>query len=90
MDHWHYDKGEIADWTDIATPVPWEITAAMEKAVIDGKVSFSRSGAVSKSVNWLSLIIPNDAAIIKNYLQEFKETNYIPEAIKENNQCRIL
>ena len=86
VDYWHYDEGEIADWADIATPVPWEITAAMEKAVIDGKVSFSRSGATSKSVNWLSLIIPNDAATIKNYLQEFKETNHIPEAIKENNQ----
>jgi len=86
VDYWHYDEGEIADWAAIATPVPWEITAAMEKAVIDGKVSFSRSGAVSKSVNWLSLIIPNDAVIIKNYLQEFKETNYIPEAIKGNNQ----
>lgn len=86
VDYWHYDEGEIADWADIATLVPWEITAAMEKAVIDGKVSFSRSGAVSKSVNWLSLIIPNDAAIIKNYLQEFKETDYIPEAIKKNNQ----
>ena len=66
--------------------VPWEITAAMEKAVMDGKVSFSRSGATSKNVNWLSLIIPNDANIIKNYLQEFKETNHIPQTLKENNQ----
>ena len=58
----------------------------MEKAVIDGKVSFSRSGATSKNVNWLSLIIPNDANLIKDYLQEFKDTNYIPDSLKENNQ----
>ena len=79
VDYWHFDEGEIADWADIPTPMPWEITAAMEKAVIDGKVSFSRSGAVSKNVNWLSLIIPNDAKIIKEYLQEFKNTNHIPK-----------
>lgn len=86
VDYWHFDEGEIADWADIPTPVPWEITAAMEKAVTDGKVSFSRSGAVSKNVNWLSLIIPNDANLIKDYLQGFKDTNYIPDSLKENNQ----
>lgn len=86
VDYWHFDEGEIADWAVIWNVVPWEITAAMEKAVIDGKVSFSRSGATSKNVNWLSLIIPNDANIIKNYLQEFKETKHIPQPLKENNQ----
>jgi peptide/nickel transport system substrate-binding protein len=86
VDYWHFDEGEIADWAVIWNVVPWEITAAMEKAVIDGKVSFSRSGATSKNVNWLSLIIPNDANIIKNYLQEFKETKHTPQPLKENNQ----
>ncbi|MDH3765861.1 MAG: ABC transporter substrate-binding protein [Nitrosopumilus sp.] len=86
VNYWHFDEGEIADWAVIWNVVPWEITAAMEKAVMDGKVSFSRSGATSKNVNWLSLIIPNDANIIKNYLQEFKETNHIPQTLKENNQ----
>jgi peptide/nickel transport system substrate-binding protein len=56
----------------------------MEKAVMDGKVSFSRSGATNKNVNWLSLIIPNDAEIIKEYLQEYKDTKFIPNALKEN------
>ena len=85
VDYWHFDEGEIADWADIATPVPWEITTAMEKAVMDGKVSFSRSGAVSKNVNWLSLIIPNDARVIKEYLYEFKNINYIPKSLKGND-----
>ncbi|MFB5616670.1 MAG: ABC transporter substrate-binding protein, partial [Nitrosopumilus sp.] len=77
VDYWHFDEGEIAEWAVLWSSVPWEITAAMENAVTDGKVSFSRSGSTSKNVNWLSLIIPNDANIIKNYLQEFKETNHI-------------
>ena len=88
VDYWHFDEGEIASWAAIATPVPWEITAAMEKAVLDGKVSFSRSGAVSKNVNWLSLIISNDATIIKEYLQEFRDTSYIPKALKGNNDIQ--
>ncbi len=86
VDYWHFDEGEIADWAVIWNTMPWEISAAMEKAVIDGKVSFSRSGATSKNVNWLSLIIPNDANLIKDYLQEFKDTNYIPESLKEDTQ----
>jgi len=56
----------------------------MEKAVIDGKVSFSRSGATSKNVNWLSLIVPNDAQIIKEYLKEFRENKFIPNSLKQS------
>ncbi|MEK0360473.1 MAG: ABC transporter substrate-binding protein [Nitrosopumilus sp.] len=86
VDYWHFDEGEIADWAVLWSSMPWEISAAMEKAVMDGKVSFSRSGATSKNVNWLSLIVPTDANLIKEYLQEFKDSNYIPVALKENYQ----
>jgi peptide/nickel transport system substrate-binding protein len=84
VDYWHFDEGEIADWGDTWSVMPWEISVAMEKAVTDGKVSFSRSGATSKNINWLSLIVPNDAILIKSYLQEFKEENYIPIAFKKD------
>jgi len=86
VDYWHFDEGEIAEWAALWNTVPWEITAAMEKAVTDGKVSFSRSGATSKNVNWLSLIVPNDANIIKEYLEKFKEEGHIPQSLVENNQ----
>lgn len=81
VDYWHFDEAEIADWASLWTSVPWELMSAMEQAVIDGKVSFSRSGAVSKNVNWLSLIVPNDAEIIRQYLIQFKDTNYVPYAL---------
>ena len=84
VNYWHFDENEIAEWAALWSPVPWEITTAMEKAVMDGKVSFSRSGATNKNVNWLSLIIPNDAEIIKEYLQEYKDTKFIPNSLKEN------
>lgn len=88
VDYWHFDKSEIADWASMWSVMPWELVSAMEQSVIDGKVSFSRSGATSKNVNWLSLIVPNDAKIIKEYLIEFKNSNYIPPALKsfESNQ----
>jgi len=86
VDYWHFDEGEIAEWASLWSTVPWEITAAMEKAVTDGKASFSRSGATSKNVNWLSLIIPNDANTIKEYLKKFKETNHIPQSLMENDK----
>ncbi len=66
--------------------MPWEITASMEKAVTDGKVSFSRSGATNKNINWLSLIVPKDAEIIKENLQEYKDTKFIPNSLNENQK----
>jgi peptide/nickel transport system substrate-binding protein len=55
----------------------------MEQAVIDGKVSYSRSGATSKNVNWISLITPKDAKLIQEYLKEFKDTERVPDALQE-------
>ncbi len=84
-DYWHFDEAEIASWSTPWSSMPWEIMAASEQAVLDGKVSFSRSGSISKSVNWLSLIVPNDSKIIQQYLIEFKESGYIPPSL-ENSQ----
>jgi len=78
VDYWHFDDGEIAEWASLWNTMPWEIFSAIEQAVIDGKVSISRSGASSKNINWVSLIIPNDALIIQSYLDEFKQEKYIP------------
>ena len=86
VDYWHFDENEIAEWAALWSPVPWEITTAMEKAVIDGKVSFSRSGATNKNVNWLSLIVPKDAEIIKENLQEYKDSKFIPNSLNENKK----
>ncbi|MFZ8922976.1 MAG: ABC transporter substrate-binding protein [Nitrosopumilaceae archaeon] len=83
VDFWHFDEGEIADWASLWNTMPWEIFTAIEHAVIDGKVSISRSGAASKNVSWVSLIIPNDAKVIQGYLDEFKTSQYIPPALKQ-------
>lgn len=86
VNYWNFDEGEIADWTSIWSVTPWEISAAMEQAVLDGKAAFSRSGAVEKNVNWLSLIIPNDAKLIEEYLREFRESKFIPDYLTYEQQ----
>ena len=83
VDFWHFDEGEIADWASLWSTMPWEIFSAIEQAVIDGKVSISRSGATSKNINWVSLIIPNDAIVIQSYLDEFKKERYVPSSLKD-------
>ena len=88
VDYWHFDENEIAEWAAVWSPIPWEITASMEKAVVDGKVSFSRSGATAKSVNWLSLIVPKDAEIIKENLQEYKNKEFIPNSLKQSENMQ--
>ena len=85
VNYWHFDKGEIANWATLWSSVPLEIRVAMEKAVIDGKTSFSRSGATSKNVSWLSLLTPNDANMLKEYLQKFREENKVPIGLRGFN-----
>ncbi|MBI2128551.1 MAG: ABC transporter substrate-binding protein, partial [Nitrosarchaeum sp.] len=82
VNYWHFDEGEIADWAALWSSIPWEISAAMEQSVIDGKASFSRSGATNKNVSWISLIIPNDAQMIQSYLNDFSEKRYIPKSLE--------
>jgi peptide/nickel transport system substrate-binding protein len=83
VDYWHFDEGEIADWASLWNTMPWEIYSAIEQAVIDGKVSLSRSGVGSKNISWVSLIIPNDALVIQSYLDEFKKEAFVPAPLKQ-------
>ena len=69
VDYWHFDDSEIASWGSVWPSVPWEIHAAMEEIVSDGKASFSKSGATSRNTGWLSMIIQKDAYLIQEYLQ---------------------
>jgi peptide/nickel transport system substrate-binding protein len=84
-DFWHFDSGEIASWGSVWSSMPWEIMASMEKIVIDGKSSFSRTESITKNINWLSLIIPNDANQVKMQLNSFEENKHIPDALKQFN-----
>ena len=82
---WHFDNGEIADSAQVWPGIPWEIQYSMEKAVMDGKLAFSRSDSVNKNINWLSLIIPDDANVLGSYLTEFDKEKKIPTALQSSN-----
>ncbi|HKU32222.1 MAG TPA: ABC transporter substrate-binding protein [Candidatus Nitrosotalea sp.] len=82
QDYWHFDKNEIADSAQVWPSTPWEIMYAMEKSVTDGKLAFSRSDAVSKNVDWLSLLVPKDAQMMRSNLEEFEAENQVPVALE--------
>jgi len=81
QNYWHFDVNEIADSAQVWPAMPWEVVYSMEKAVTDGKLAFSRSDAMSKDVGWMSLIIPNDANVIKINLEDFEKGRSIPPAL---------
>ena len=81
VDYWHFDDGEIARWAERDAAMPWELYYAMEQAVLDGKTAFSRSAATAKEVSWLSVLLPEDTAILREYLAEFAESGQVPAAL---------
>lgn len=81
VDYWHFDEGEIASWASLGASMPWEIYSAMESAVLDGKTAFSRTVATSHEISWLSVIVPNDADILRSYLAEFAQDGRSPAAL---------
>ena len=92
QDYWHFDKNEIADSAQVWPSMPWELMYAMEKSVTDGKLAFSRSDAVSKNVDWLSLIVPKDAQMMRSNLLGFEEGDKVPPAlagIANSSYCNL-
>ena len=81
--YWHFDESQIASWVSTWSTTPWEIMAAMEKSVTDGKVAFSRSEAGNKNIDWLSLIVPKDASMIKDILGDYKKPIHIPTPLNK-------
>ncbi len=81
VDYWHFDEGQIAQWAAPSVSMPWEMIAAMEGVVTDGKASFSRSGAASKGIGWLSVIVPNDSAMIRDELESMRGAGHVPAAL---------
>jgi peptide/nickel transport system substrate-binding protein len=82
LDQWHYDNKEIAASAGVWAQEPWEITAATERLVLSNALSFSKSQSTTKNAEWLSLIIPTHANLIKNELLKMKNENFIPTPLK--------
>lgn len=83
VDYWHYDETEIADFGVFWVNEPWEVTAAAERAVIDGKFAFSRSDSTEKVISWYDPLVKDHADIISDELQDMKNENYVPIALRD-------
>lgn len=82
VDQWNFDEKEIANSAIIWSTQPWEISAAIERLVVSNVVTYSKSESLSKNTDWISLIIPEHANLIKNELEKMKQENYIPPSLK--------
>jgi len=81
-DIWHFDEKEIAGSATIWTTEPWEITAAQERVVTSGLLSFSRTGASEKGVDWISLVNPKHVQMIKTELEKMKNERFVPPPLR--------
>ena len=81
VDYWHFDDDQIAMRAEMGASMPWEVHYAMEQAVLDGKTAFSRPAATAKEVSWLSVLLPEDTAILREYLAGFAEGGQVPTAL---------
>jgi peptide/nickel transport system substrate-binding protein len=81
-DIWHYDKNEIAGSSASIPTEPWEITAASERIVMDGKLAYSRSEAQAKGIGWYDPVVKEHVDMIKAELQKMKSEQFVPPPLK--------
>ena len=83
IDIWHYDEKEIAGSGTFFATEPWEILAASERVVMDGRLAYSRSEAQAKGVEWYDPIVREHADMIKAELQTMKNEQFVPPALRD-------
>ena len=82
IDMWHYDKTQLPQYGTMWASEPWEITAATERLVSNGKLSYSRSDANIKQNEQLSVVLPSHSELIKQELEKMKIEKFVPKALK--------
>lgn len=69
-------EDEIVKLASLWSTIPWELFAAMEAAVLDGKTAFYSDEAHGTS--WLSMLDRSDSELLRGYLEEFISEGYVP------------
>ena len=70
------DEDEIAKLASLWSSIPWELFAAMEAAVLDGKTAFYTDEAHGTS--WLSMLDRTDSELLRGYLEQFISEGHVP------------
>lgn len=82
IDMWHYDKNQLPQYGTMWASEPWEITAATERLVSNGKLSYSRSDANIRQNEQLSMVLPSHSELIRQELEKMKLEKFIPNSLK--------
>lgn len=82
IDIWHYDEKEIAGSGAFFATEPWEVLAASERIVTDGRLAYSRSEAQAKGIEWYDPIVREHAEMVKAELQKMKNEQFVPPALR--------
>jgi peptide/nickel transport system substrate-binding protein len=82
IDIWHYDEKEIAGSGAFFATEPWEVLAASERIVTDGRLAYSRSEAQAKGIEWYDPIVREHAEMVKGELQKMKNEQFVPPALR--------
>ena len=74
----NYDanEDEIVKLAFLWSDIPWELFAAMEAAVLDGRMVFYSDEA--HDTNWLSMLDRSDSEMLQEYLEGFISEEYVP------------
>lgn len=80
-DYWHRDTEQIVKFSSLWSSIPWDLYAAMEAAALDGKTAFRTADAQNQGVSWLSMLDADDTQLLREYLQKFADTKYVPQGL---------
>lgn len=80
-DYWNRDTEQIVKSSALWTSIPWDLYAAMEAAALDGKTAFRVADAQNQGVSWLSMLDADDTLLLREYLQKFADTKYVPQGL---------
>ena len=70
------NEDETVRLASLWSSIPWELFAAMEAAVLDGRTAFHTDEA--QGTSWLSMLDHNDSELLRGYLERFISEGYVP------------
>ena len=80
-DYWHFVPDLIAEYSGLGGfSTPWEIRAALDQLVfVERSGAYTDTAAQRFGVDWLSLVLEQDARAVQRVLREFQEAGHFPE-----------
>ena len=80
VDYWHFVDDYIGQFSSVSgVSMPWEVLAAMDDLVFaQNKAAYSDTSAARFNVPWISLVMDNDARLVRNTLRDFAASDFQP------------